>query len=893
MKKMLLNPLLRCFGVLFLALNLSAPDVRAQATTAAGYYFKASSGTYSYLSGGTDLNSIEVDDGVSSSISIGFTFKYCGTDYTSLYVSSNGWISFTSSYVYCYPGTTTYLGSAYVGKGVMPLWDDVSGDAGTASYTLTGSAPNRVFTVEWKDWKWDYSATSPGISFQVKLYETTNVIQFIYKQESGSLAWDYTTGGTIGISGGSSTDYLTIDNTSSSASASSSVFTNTLMSKPATGQIFQFAPLPDCAGKPSVGSLSGPAAAVCPGANFTLAQISPFAALGATFKWQSSPAGAGTWSDVSGATDNSLTTSITANIDFRLIINCTYSGLSDTSPVKTINVVPKPIVTTSGPTTFCANQWLKLSTSAATGISYQWVNSSGLITGATSADYLPSASGKFAVRASTSLCTSGVTSDSVNVTVLTAPVSAISPAPTVTFCAGGNVLLTGSGSGNYQWRNSGGLIPGATSATLTTSSADLYTLIVTNTTTGCKDTSDPVTVISSPPPTASISPAGGSPVICSGYAFILTSATTGSGLTYQWFNGAGAISGATSASYTGTASGPDTYSLVVTAGTCTDTSNVVSITLHPLPPAAITSIGATSAVCPGGDVRLEANMGTGYTYQWQEGGADISAATARVYNVMLPGDYTVKVTDINNCTSTSATYSVINNTMSKPAITPKDVSFCEGAGIMLFSNPDTSVMTFQWNYNGTDIPGATAKTQVATSTGRYGVVVTDRYNCKLSADPVTITAFPLPNKPVVAKIGYLLATTTFYETYQWYRNGVAIPGAVFRNYNYTYDGRYWVVVGDIHDCHISSDTLIIDALSVKDPSGKSDVRITPNPTTDKVTIAAPFPVHIVVTDVSGRKVVEAEDVSELHMAAYGTGLYLFTISDKEGKVLTREKVIVR
>ena len=45
-------------------------------------------------------------------------------------------------------------------------------------------APNRVFTAQWQQMGWDYNLSTDVISFQVKLYETTNVIEFIYNRGS-------------------------------------------------------------------------------------------------------------------------------------------------------------------------------------------------------------------------------------------------------------------------------------------------------------------------------------------------------------------------------------------------------------------------------------------------------------------------------------------------------------------------------------------------------------------------------------------------------------------------------------------------------------------------------------------------------------------------------------
>lgn len=220
-------------------------NASAQSVVASGYSFSATSKTYNYLSGGTSISAIEVDDAYTT-IPIGFTFKFCGTNYTDVTVSSNGWIRFG---IGAGTAVANWNYNAQVNSGVQPcvyaLYEDVNGDAGTSSYLVTGSAGNRIFKWECRNWKWDYAASSPSVSFQVWLYEATGVIECIYKQETGSVQVNSSGGATIGIAR-SGTDWQTLNDAVTNPVSSSTTYTYNITVRPATGQSYIWDPGPAC-----------------------------------------------------------------------------------------------------------------------------------------------------------------------------------------------------------------------------------------------------------------------------------------------------------------------------------------------------------------------------------------------------------------------------------------------------------------------------------------------------------------------------------------------------------------------------------------------------------------------------------------------------------------------
>jgi hypothetical protein len=198
------------------------------------YDFSAMAGTFVQITGGTNLPSVQADDVLSSAIPIGFTFNYFGNNVTQLKVSSNGFVTFNTT-------STSPLSSNQISgyrSIIAPLWDDLDGSTGTANYVVTGTSPNRVFTMEWLNWNWNWLASGAGISFQLKLYETSNRIEFCYRSEPGALE---DPSATIGITGPNAVQFYSLANSAVSPSLALGGF-DEINSKPASGQVYSFTP---------------------------------------------------------------------------------------------------------------------------------------------------------------------------------------------------------------------------------------------------------------------------------------------------------------------------------------------------------------------------------------------------------------------------------------------------------------------------------------------------------------------------------------------------------------------------------------------------------------------------------------------------------------------------
>lgn len=159
-------------------------------------------------------------------------------------------------------------------------------------------------------------------------------------------------------------------------------------------------------------------------------------------------------------------------------------------------------------------------------------------------------------------------------------ISSITANGPVTFCQGGNVILTSSAATSYLWSNN------ATTQSITVSSPGANTVTTINSN-GCSATSAVTTVTINPKPiVVTTNPSA----VCSPATVDITmpAITTGStgGLTYSYFTNAGATTPyltptvATSGSY---------YIVGATGNSCSDTT-AVTVTVNPLPTVSFNSI---------------------------------------------------------------------------------------------------------------------------------------------------------------------------------------------------------------------------------------------------------------------------------------------------------------
>jgi gliding motility-associated-like protein len=514
------------------------------------------------------------------------------------------------------------------------------------------------------------------------------------------------------------------------------------------------------------------------------------------------PQGSGKWTQVSGPNTATITTPNTSNTTvtglvggaytFRYTITCGNKSKSDDVIV---TVKPKPVASASFSTPVCSGSPLSIALSSTVGsTTYAWsANGSANIFGLTptSGNGTPINHTLSVTNTSTGTVTYTVTptANGCAGSAITVPVT-VNPLPTFTItnnkptiCSGDNTDITYTTAGvtfAYTVQSVTGSVTGASAGsgtsitqTLTNSGTTAGTVVYEiepTSVAGCKGAKKTVLVTVNPRPavTTDLTPQ----TICSGtsVAIDLKSNITA---TFSWSsiqNGvtgsAGSGSGTNSITEvlntTGTAPGSVVYTIIATAGGCTNAGSAqLTVNVNPKP---TISIPAVAAICVGQSVNLTTTgvVPVGGTYSWTPGGSTADTITV---SPTTTSNYTVKYT-VNNC-STQASTVVTVNSLPTVSINADATDICSDKTTKLTANglPGPGVLTWQHNgYVGTTVtvsPGSYTVTYKLTSTGCSQTdtkVITSRqaptvnFNVSSSiicaGDSTSLTATPTPAVPV-------------------------------------------------------------------------------------------------------------------------------------------------
>jgi hypothetical protein len=367
------------------------------------------------------------------------------------------------------------------------------------------------------------------------------------------------------------------------------------------------------------------------------------------------------------------------------------------------------------------------------------------------------------------------------------------------------VEVSGSPPFYFQWMHNGTALPTQTNQSLlitsaTTANAGLYSVQISNAVSSVISSGATVTILDRP--TILTQPVART--VAAGAPFQLSVTAGGSNpLSYQWFRDSQPIPGAQSASYeVGSAISAHAGTYFVQVANAVGSAQSVSVTVVVQAAPSIIAHPQSITVSQGSQIAL-AVVAVGsppVTYQWYKGSVPLTGRTASTLvisnaSVSDDGTYTVRVSNqYGEIESNPANVTVQTASILPTIITqPRAVTVAVGSPVTLdVLASGTTPLQYQWFKNGTNLPGRTDSTlsilaAAVNDTGSYTVVVSNSVGTVTSAPGLVTVLVPpsiitQPGGTSVAAGGTVVlsvsATGSLPLTYQWYRSGQLIAGAV-------------------------------------------------------------------------------------------------------------------
>ncbi len=273
----------------------------------------------------------------------------------------------------------------------------------------------------------------------------------------------------------------------------------------------------------------------------------------------------------------------------------------------------------------------------------------------------------------------------------------------------------------------------------------------------------------------------------------------------------------------------------------------------------------------------------GYVYVCGNTLSDTGIATPGSYQDTLPGVMPTMI-------SLQSFVAKFCYELPEPAISGDDTVYCRNTQTYHVTGSDDA--SYIWELPSGWSGASTSESIIATSGTEGGTIKVWAIRCN---DTVTsqFDVHVVSKDPAVITInGFELGTVVPYDSYQWFLNGQPISGATQSTYNVTQNGDYTVATADAGGCTDTSDIYTVTNVSIHTAEGpEASVFIYPNPAQKKVYIQSPIAVQITISNPEGKLMVRDKACTEVDISMFPAGIYVMTISDKDGHLLKREKLI--
>lgn len=480
---------------------------------------------------------------------------------------------------------------------------------------------------------------------------------------------------------------------------------------------------------PVPAAVTGPDQTICENSGI---QIGTVPVGGNTYSWAPS-----TGLSLASASDPTASPTTTTTYVLTETISATGCQKSDSMVV---NVNPAPTANTGPDQTICNGQNIQIGAAPAGGNTYSWSPATALDDSSLSDPNANPSSTITYILTETITATGCQKSDSAIITVNALP--AANTGFDQAICTGQNAMLGSApvGGNTYSWNPATDLDDSTVSSPVTSATSTItYTLVETNTSTGCTD-SNSVTVTVNPLPAAVT---GTDQTICENSGIQIGAIPVG-GNTYNWIPSTG-LSLASASDPTASPITTTTYVLteIISATGC-QKSDSVTVNVNPAPAALA---GPNQTICNGQDAQIGGAAVGGNTYSWVPptnlDDATLSDPTANPSNTTV---FTLTETILATGCQKSDSVTVFVNQLPVVTFSGLDSSYCIDASPATLNGTPVS-----GTFSGIGISGSIFD-PAAAGIGTYNItyVYTDGNNCTDSS----IQATTVNDLPVVTYSGF-------------------------------------------------------------------------------------------------------------------------------------------
>jgi gliding motility-associated-like protein len=497
---------------------------------------------------------------------------------------------------------------------------------------------------------------------------------------------------------------------------------------------------------------------------------------------------------------NSINNSSASSQDVFYSVTPTSGGCSGTAQTVTVTVNPTPVVTSAGTATICTGATVNISlTSNVAGVTFSWIATDNVNTTGESLTTQSTNTLSNIIINSTTIAQNitytvtpfaGACPGTPKIVVVTVnPTPTMTSANTATICSGGtaSITLTSNVASAYTWiasdnvNTTGESLTTQNTATLSNTITNnsiavqnvIYTVTPTSTGGSCAGTAQTVTVTVNPTPTIT---SASTATICSGAtANIIFSSNIAS--TYTWIATNNVNTTGESLTTQNTATLSNTiinnststqnviYTLTASAGGCSGTSQIITITVNPIPTATATPSSQTICSNNATSIALTSNI-AGTTYSWTTSQSGVSGASnssgsgitqTLTTTSTSSGTVTYSITPtstLGSCTGTPLVVTVTVNPIPTVTATPTSQTFCSGNTTSIALTSGVAGATYSWTVSQSGVSGASSASgssiaQTISTTGTsqgnaiYSITPTAS-SCSGTAITATVTVNPVP-----------------------------------------------------------------------------------------------------------------------------------------------------